>query len=564
MPVLICPECGADNPPEAEKCWICMASLEGITPADAVQDDSTLLPHAEDDLTDLLNSLKLDDDLGQISAENGEDLTSSLEADAEMESPQGEDEEPELPEWLNRIRHRAQTEPDSVGEITQKISAAKESLDAEKNEQQQRQFEDLLHKIHGEEDQPPADEAAEIDNDDPAVTTEPVTVRGDWLKRIRKKHRPAEAEKPEEILSEREGDSLLQWLVALEDGDEAAADHEADQISDSAIQAEITKEVILEPGTDEETREIPLEDVRISQGKALELTISREDQARADQLSAMIMDENSSRPERIPEKSVLPRGLRLAIGFVLITILSLALFLGTPGEMPPTSPSSQSLGVVEWVQGLPEGSSLLVVLDYPAAYSAEMAIIAPPILREIHSSGAAVSILSSAPAGSLLFERLLVDADLDGQWVAQDLGYYPVGSFGAYGLAHQVSPSQSQPEFSIGFPAGPFEGVLILGDDYEGGMAWIEQFSSLSPDTPILLLVSAQAGPLLQPYWESGQVTGIISGFSDAVELTEQPAGLANRWRAYQVGTVLMILMLLIGMSFPAPQSQISDGQDER
>jgi hypothetical protein len=218
-------------------------------------------------------------------------------------------------------------------------------------------------------------------------------------------------------------------------------------------------------------------------------------------------------PERIPTKSFLPRGMRLAIGFVLITILSLALFLGAPGEIPPASPSPQSLGVTEWIQDLPAGSSLLFVLDYTSAYSAEMASIAPPILREIHSSGAEVSILSSAPAGSLLFERLLMDAGLDAQWVVQDLGYYPVGSFGAYGLAQQVTSSQSQPEFSISFPSGTFEGVLILGDDYEGTMAWIEQFSSLAPDTPILLLVSAQAGPLLQPYWESGQVRGIISGF---------------------------------------------------
>jgi hypothetical protein len=157
MPVLICPECGAENLPDAEKCWICTASLEGIIPPEAEPEDLPSLPQAEDDLTDLLHALKQDDDLGQISPENDDDSPSLLEAGAEMESAGGDDDEPEVPEWLNRIRHRAQTEPDSVGEITQKISAAQASLDAEKNEDQKHQFEDLLQKIHGEEDQPPAD-----------------------------------------------------------------------------------------------------------------------------------------------------------------------------------------------------------------------------------------------------------------------------------------------------------------------------------------------------------------------------------------------------------------------
>lgn len=557
--MLICPECGAENLPDAEKCWICLASLEGITPEEAAQDDLSRLPPAEDDLTDLLHALKQDDDLGQISVENDDDPPTMLDANNEVASDLGEDQEPEVPEWLNRIRHRAQTEPDSVGEITQKISAAQASLAADKHQDQRHQFDDLLQKIHGDEEQPPA-ESAPVEEDEAAeVAAEPETVRGDWLKRIRKKHRPAVAEKPEEILSEREGDSLLQWLVALEDGEDASGGHEVGQDDEPIPQAGDTKEVLLTAGTDEATREIPLEDERRVQSKPVDLVISREDQARADYLSKLITDETAPRPERIPEKSFLPRGLRLAIGVALIIILSLALFFGTPEEIPPASPLPQSVGVVEWLQGLPAGSSLLFVLDYPAAYSAEMAIVAPPILREIHASGAQVSILSSAPAGSFLFDQLLADADLDAQWVVQDFGYYPVGSFGAYGLANQVNALQNQPEFSIGFPSGPFEGVVILSDDYEGGMAWIEQFSSLAPDTPIIVLASAQAGPLLQPYWESGQVVGIISGFSGEVE-----PGLANRWRAYQVGTVLMILMLLIGMSLPAPQHTHAEGQDGR
>ncbi|MFU8825999.1 MAG: hypothetical protein ACNA70_00760 [Brevefilum sp.] len=560
MSVLICPECGAENPHDAEQCWSCTAALAGIKPVGSDQDDTTLLPPAEDDLTDLLHSLREDEDLSKFSAETGDGLSSSPGMDEPAEGQDNEDDEPEVPEWLNRIRQRAQTEPDSVGEITQKISAAKESLESEKSEDQRLQFEGLLQKIHGEggEELPEADLTAESVPED---SKDPGTARSDWLKRIRKKHRPEEPETSEELLSEREGDSLLQWLVALEDGDEVSEEDEEEQPAEVVIPEE-TQEVAPLSATEEDTREISLEKEKISLRADMVLSVSREDQARAEQLTATILDEHTPRPVNLPKESLFPNGLRLAVAIALITILSLTLFLGTPGTLPATAPNPHSMAVLAWAQELPEGSSILVVLDYPAAFAAEMEVIAPPILRAVFAGGGEVSILASAPAGRLLFERMLINADIRDAKVGEDLGYYPVASFGAYGLANQLYQYQSQAEISIRMPAGPYDGVVILGDDYEGALAWIEQFSSLTPEMPIIVLVSAQAGPMLQPYLASGQVTGMISGLSEAVDLVEQNPANANRWRAYQVGTVLMILMLLIGMSFPAQPAQGAERQD--
>jgi hypothetical protein len=41
MPVLICPECGAENLPDAETCAVCQASLLGVEPADPGQPSLT-------------------------------------------------------------------------------------------------------------------------------------------------------------------------------------------------------------------------------------------------------------------------------------------------------------------------------------------------------------------------------------------------------------------------------------------------------------------------------------------------------------------------------------------
>ena len=102
-------------------------------------------------------------------------------------------------------------------------------------------------------------------------------------------------------------------------------------------------------------------------------------------------------------------------------------------------------------------------------------------------------------------------------------------------------------------PAHEFDAILILSDSDEGARSWVEQFSILSPDTPINLLLAAQAEPLLLPYWESGQVTGIISGISDAAAIKDSGSsafGMPSRWRAYQAGIIMLMVFMLVGAFF--------------
>ena len=56
-------------------------------------------------------------------------VSPSPDHDEILEDAEQPDDEPQVPEWLYRIRQRAQTEPDSIGEITQKINAARASLE---------------------------------------------------------------------------------------------------------------------------------------------------------------------------------------------------------------------------------------------------------------------------------------------------------------------------------------------------------------------------------------------------------------------------------------------------
>jgi len=569
--VLICPECAAENPLDAENCLNCQAPLDGIepsevTPTDGVdQNEEDFLPPAEEDLTDLIHSLRQDDDLSDLSMFNQDDLTSSPEDAEEIKVQAEDDAEPDVPDWLNRIRQRAQSEMDSVGEVTQKIRTARESLEEDKKEDQRRQYESVIEKIHRDEGEP-IPTAADQEGESLEESRDQEGGDPDWLARIRQKQAP-QAEEEQRDYSEREGDSLLQWLVALEDGvEESEGDTEPDEEKlDKTV--EDTQEVPISSAALDATQEITVGKRKPTRRKASVLSISREEQSRADQLTATILDEKAPRPLRTAQKAYFPQGIRLVIVLLLIAILSLALFYRVPADLPGSEPAPQNLAVLEWAEALPAEATLLFVLDYQAAFSAELELIAQPVLEVILRDSREISILSSTPAGGLLFDRL-VDTDLQAESMqVRDLGYYPVGAFGAYGLAHQVQSGwqiRNQPGFTKALPTEPFAGIVILGDDYEGAMAWIEQLSSLMPSSPIVLLVSAQAEPLLLPYWESGQVVGMIGGMADAVKLGGQTSSLPNKWQAYQMGIVMMILLLLIGASMPARDQHDGEGEDMR
>ena len=92
---------------------------------------------------------------------------------------------------------------------------------------------------------------------------------------------------------------------------------------------------------------------------------------------------------------------------------------------------------------------------------------------------------------------------------------------------------------------------MILSNSYEGAAGWVEQMSALDPDRPIYLLVTAQAGPLLQPYYQSGQVAGMVSGMTEAavVETLLDGEGQALvRWRSYQIGVLICLIVIVIGV----------------
>jgi len=96
-----------------------------------------------------------------------------------------------------------------------------------------------------------------------------------------------------------------------------------------------------------------------------------------------------------------------------------------------------------------------------------------------------------------------------------------------------------------------FACLIVLTDNSETGRAWVEQVQSLLPNTPMLMVVSAQAAPVTQPYYESLQVKGMVAGLAGGMtyeQLRQAPGAAHAYWGAFQAGLLVAMLFILIGI----------------
>jgi len=569
---LICPECGAENPEDAIFCEVCHTSLvnddsstlPGSQQSD--QDDFDLLNTADDDLPGLLHALKQEDENLPTGDEMSEDEGSLLDSEDLFEQDEGQDSD-DIPDWLHRIRQRANEEEDSVGEITQKISAAKESLDGSKRSSQHESFESWIQKLRGpirnlqkeqpEESPPNGDLEEELEEE---KSTEP-----EWLQKIRQAEGKLDTSDSEGATGEGES-GLLNWLDSLEgDMEEKPVEEiETEEEGEKALDERTQQIEVEDAGV---TQEVPVDDQSHFKAIPPRLKVTNEEQILAEKLTSTIMDEDAPRPIRKIKRRSPLGAARFFFAILLIATLSIALFLGQRGPTQLPSIQPQAEGFLTWAEGISPGSSLLLVFDYQPAFSSEINLVARPVLDLVAAQESEISVISSSLSGPILYRQLFQQVGrLDPDSVV-NLGYYPIGAYAAFDLGMGFSASWRIIDLPGGYkelPKEGFDGIIILADTYEGARAWIEQLTILIPETPINLLVADQAKPMLLPYFDSGQISGMVSGFNGAAILEaelSQDYQTTVRWWAYQIGTLLLMVVIVIGAIYAGNQHKADGGE---
>ncbi len=96
-----------------------------------------------------------------------------------------------------------------------------------------------------------------------------------------------------------------------------------------------------------------------------------------------------------------------------------------------------------------------------------------------------------------------------------------------------------------------FNAILVLTDGLELGRVWIEQTSNKRGDAALIVVSSAQAGPMLLPYAASGQISGLVAGLNGAAGTEMANGGLPGYvreyWDAYSLGMYLAAILIALG-----------------
>jgi hypothetical protein len=259
--------------------------------------------------------------------------------------------------------------------------------------------------------------------------------------------------------------------------------------------------------------------------------------------------------------------LLIGIFAILLVALLWPLLTGSQSTAMPVF-STEVFEASNAITNLPASAPVLLAVDYEPGLSGEMEATASAVLDHLMLKGAYLALVSSVPTGPAQAERLVQGASARGAHTYQDasayanLGYLPGGAVGIRSFAE--SPRRVMPFALDGaavWDTGPltsiqklsdFAMVLVVTESPYTARLWIEQVKPLIGEKPLIMVVSAQAEPVVRPYFEGTPkvVQGIVAGLPGGASYESMigRSNLArNYWDAYAMGISLIAILLLAG-----------------
>ncbi len=247
--------------------------------------------------------------------------------------------------------------------------------------------------------------------------------------------------------------------------------------------------------------------------------------------------------------------LALGLAILLPALLALPLPKGAPATWPGVEEA------FDVVQGLPAQANVLVYWAYDPAAAGELDEAALSVVEHLLQRRARLSVVSLMPGGPATARRLIERARLEWQrsenltaaaeitW-AIPVQYLPGG---AAMLAHVA---QNPEQVFDAEQQDPPDLAVVFGAQAEDVQHWLEQAAPLNR-TPVIAVTSAAADPILRPYWNSGQLSGLVSGFdgaysyqsllADRLPRLERSAALDRQTVLQDWGLAIFFLAIVLG-----------------
>jgi hypothetical protein len=302
---------------------------------------------------------------------------------------------------------------------------------------------------------------------------------------------------------------------------------------------------------------------------SIKLQVTDSQQLQAELLRGLIDSEGQS--QELPGGPAIgsQQVIRLLIAILLIVPLLFVLLTGIPQlNLPALPPEVGAVGGL--IDGLQPGSPVLLAVDYQPGFSGEMDAITTPVLQNLIDRDAYLAVVSTIATGPVQAEHLFSQMRISSGAPVQvnidyaHLGYIPGGATGL--LAFAQSPRTVFPTNWVGErvwdnPAlqpvdmlEKFAMVVVATDNPDVARYWIEQVRPYLGVTPLVMVLSAQAEPMVRPYLYASppQVQGLVGGLAGGAAYLGRSAwsGAATRfWSPYGTGALVAVtLMVLTGL----------------
>lgn len=238
----------------------------------------------------------------------------------------------------------------------------------------------------------------------------------------------------------------------------------------------------------------------------------------------------SAPPDKLPARD---RGLERH-SWIYVLLLAGLLF-GLWADNAPADSSAHAWPGVDAaftaIESLPPASVVLINWAYDPAFAGEMDQTSLPVLEHLLRRELRLVVVSQLPGGPATARRMLTAADTGAPVTRQldaapvEAGYLP-GGISALPLLGEA-PARTLPTDIQGRAVGNRQAIsalrtdspallLIVAGQAEDVQRWLEQVQPLT-DAPLVAVTAAGADPPLRPYVDSGQITGIVSGYAGGI-----------------------------------------------
>lgn len=296
------------------------------------------------------------------------------------------------------------------------------------------------------------------------------------------------------------------------------------------------------------------------------LKVTERQKANASLLSLMSSNVEGTIDEE--SKTVKTKQYVLWRAFLALVFIAIAIIGGTAlidyGLQPALFPE-EVVHTFDQINSLPIDKPILIAGDFEAGLAGEIRWSSQPLIEHLMRRNLAIALISTNPVDTaLLFAQITKGLGAVPNYPVfekvVDLGYLPGGAIAIQSLHGEFSKSvpltaeliatSTHPLLSSVKSLKDFGAIIIITDDSENARIWIEQIQPQLTDTPLLMVTSAQAAPLIQPYYQSGQLAGLVSGMPGSLvyeRILQTPGDATSHLSSLQLLSVLMAGLVLVG-----------------